>query len=73
MATVSYETACPSCGEMVTAEISVQPEQQGGPETEYLAEYWGLSADLECIDCDYEFNADEVKAVLLAACNHFGR
>jgi hypothetical protein len=26
MATVSYETACPNCGEMLTAEISVQPE-----------------------------------------------
>ena len=66
MATVSYETACPACGEMVTAELSVQPEQQGGPETEYLPEHWELDGHLVC-SCGFEFNRAEEWAVVDAA------
>jgi hypothetical protein len=51
---------------MVTAELSVQPEQQGGPETEYLPEHWELDGHLVC-SCGFEFNRAEEWAVVDAA------
>jgi len=72
MATVSYETWCPACGEMVTAEMSVSPEQQGGPETEYLPELWDVDDILECV-CGYVFTGAEEQAVVDAARRELGR
>jgi hypothetical protein len=72
MATVSYETACPNCGEMVTAELSVQPEQHGGPETEYLPELWDVDDILNCF-CGYVFTGAEEQAVVDAARRELGR
>ena len=72
MATISYETACPACGEMLTAEISVQPEQHGGPETEYLPELWELDDHFEC-GCGFEFNRAEKWAVVDAARRELSR
>jgi hypothetical protein len=72
MATVSYETSCPNCGEMVTAEMSVSPEQQGGPETEYLPEHWDVDDILEC-GCGHVFTGAEEQAVVDAARRELGR
>lgn len=70
MATGTYFTTCPACGSEVEAEMSVSPEQQGGPETEYLPEHWELD-DLYC-GCGYEFDLAEAKAVLSAARRYYG-
>jgi len=72
MVTVSYETARPACGEMATAEISVEPEQQGGLETPYLPEHWELANAIEC-GCGFEFNRAEEWAVVDAARRELGR
>jgi hypothetical protein len=72
MATVSYETSCLNCGETLTAEISVQPEQHGGPETEDLPEHWELDDHLVC-GCGFEFNRAEQWAVVDAARRELGR
>jgi hypothetical protein len=72
MATFNYFTRCPSCNYDVEAEISVQPEQQGGPETEYLPEHWELANALEC-GCGFEFNRAEEWAVVDAARRELGR
>ena len=71
MARGTYFTTCPSCGAEVEAELSVSPEQQGGPETEYLPEHWELDA-LFC-DCGYEFKLTEARALLDAARRELGR
>lgn len=73
MATGTYYTTCPACAEWIAAEISVQPEQPGGPETEYLPEHWELVTYVQCGWCDYEFAAQEAQAVLEAARREHGR
>ncbi len=67
---ITYLTRCPSCGSEVEAELSVSPEQQGGPETEYLPEHWELD-ELYC-GCGYEFDPAEGLAVLRAAIRYYG-
>jgi hypothetical protein len=57
---------------MVTAELSVQPEQQGGPETEYLPENWDVDDILEC-GCGYLFTGAEEQAVVDDARRELGR
>ena len=71
MASATYLTTCPSCKAEVEAKLSVSPEQQGGPETEYLPEHWELDA-LFC-DCGYEFELAEARALLDAARRELGR
>jgi hypothetical protein len=57
---------------MVTAEMSVEPEQQGGPETEYLPEHWELANALEC-GCGHQFTRAEERAVVNAAQRELGQ
>lgn len=68
---ITYATRCPSCGSDVEAEIGVDPEQQGGPETEYLPEHWELDTYLHC-GCGYEFEPDEAQAVVDDARRYYG-
>jgi hypothetical protein len=72
MATFSYFIRCPSCNYGVEAEISVQPEQQGGPETEYLPEHWELDGHLVC-SCGYQFTRAEEQVMVDAARRELGR
>jgi hypothetical protein len=57
---------------MLAAELSVQPEQHGGPETEYLPELWDVDDILEC-GCGYVFMGAEEQAVVDAARRELGR
>ena len=66
---ITYATRCPFCGSDVEAEISVEPEQQGGPETEYLPEHWELVELSAC--CGYEFVAN-AQVILDDASRYYG-
>ena len=72
MARAIYFTTCPSCKAEVEAELSVSPEQHGGPETEYLPEHWELDGHLVC-SCYYQFTRAEEQAVVAAARRELGR
>ena len=72
MAIITYVTRCPCCGLDVEAEISVQPEQQGGPETEYLPEHWEL-ADTVAYSCVCVWTVPEAQAVVDDARREHGR
>jgi hypothetical protein len=72
MARAIYFTTCPSCRAEVEAELSVSPEQHGGPETEYLPELWDVDDILEC-GCGYLFTGAEEQAVVDAARRELGR
>lgn len=70
MAIITYATRCPSCGSEVEAELSVSPEQQGGPETEYLPEHWELD-ELYC-GCVCVWTAFEAQSVVDDARRYYG-
>lgn len=72
MAIITYLTRCPSCGFEVEAEISVEPEQQGGLVLPYLPEHWEIATMILGCDCGYEFEPNEAQAVVDDARRYYG-
>lgn len=53
---------CRKCKEDFPVEVFHQPEQNGGPETEYIQEYWEVETD-ECPACGTLLNETDERRI----------
>ena len=61
--TFRYETTCANCGFEITLDILVEPEQAGGPETEYLPQRFEIENTQVCA-CEHHIDGDEEARIL---------